>query len=46
MNKEKRTDIFVLIIALVCFMIFLKMCQVTVNNKDQREPLREIYDSH
>jgi len=31
---------FILII--FCIIVFLKMCQITYENKDMREPLREI----
>jgi len=41
-TKGKLKDVSILFIAWICFIIFLKMCQVTLDSNVEREPLREI----
>jgi hypothetical protein len=46
-NKRIRhNNYLIILLAVISFFLFLKMCQVTINDKDQREPNRYIYDSH
>jgi hypothetical protein len=46
-NKRIRhNNYFIILLAVISFFLFLKMCKVTLDNKDQREPNRYIYDSH
>jgi hypothetical protein len=44
-QRQRHNSTLMIILAIITFLMFIKMCQVTLDSKVKREPLREIYDS-